>query len=94
MFIIVNCSTVIFVCSLAVNAIDFVQYRRKSDNLLKMSQPTTNTPSKRSREEDSGAQTPGRTPITPSRRFRTDSHPTPSQQNPRTPSRNRKNPFL
>lgn len=53
-----------------------------------MSQPNGNTPSKRAPDADSTARTPGRTPITPSRRARTDSQPTISQQNPRTPNRN------
>lgn len=53
-----------------------------------MSTPNENgTPSKRSRGESSGSQTPNRDPITPSRRTRSGSQQTPSQ---RTPSRSRK----
>lgn len=52
----------------------------------KMSTPN-GTPSKRSRNEGSGSQTPNRDPITPSRRTRSGSQQTPSQ---RTPNRNRK----
>lgn len=58
-----------------------------------MSTPNENgTPSKRARNESSGSQqqTPGREPITPSRRTRSGSQQTPSQQHMRTPNRNRK----
>lgn len=56
-----------------------------------MSTPNENgTPSKRARNGSSGSQTPGREPITPSRRTRSGSQQTPSQQHLRTPNRNRK----
>lgn len=50
------------------------------------------TPSKRARNENAGPQTPQQNdPITPSRRTRSGSQQTPSQQ--RTPSRSRKYSF-
>lgn len=48
---------------------------------------SANTPSKRSRNDETDSQPQNRDPITPSRRTRTGSQQTPSQQ--RTPSRNR-----
>lgn len=52
-----------------------------------MSTPNKNgTPSKRTRNDGTGSQTPSRDPITPSRRTRAGSQQTPS----RTPNRNRK----